>query len=141
MDSTYQFYQSFSKECKFGGPGSTIDFWAVSVSATRLTLGVKMHSTAAFLSMTNADGTITGGTTMRGFSDGTERGYPLLLALSTKQISNIVKFDEEILTPKQGNLPSDSQMHVLEDPSDKLEAIKHECATYYLDGYLMPPRW
>ena len=34
---------------RHGGPGSTIDFWLMP-SFTRLTLGVKMHPTAAFLS-------------------------------------------------------------------------------------------
>ena len=61
MDSAHQFYQSVSKECRFGGPGSTINCWAVSVSAMRLTLCVRMHPTAAFLSMPNASGTIAAG--------------------------------------------------------------------------------
>ena len=37
-------------ECKFGGPGSTMNFWELSAHTERLTLGVKMHSTAVFLS-------------------------------------------------------------------------------------------
>ena len=42
-------------ECSFGGPGSTLNFWQLSAHSERLTLGVKMHSTAAFLSMPNKD--------------------------------------------------------------------------------------
>ena len=38
-----------ARECKFGGPGSTVNFWELSTHSERLTLGVKMHSTAAFL--------------------------------------------------------------------------------------------
>ena len=33
-------------ECKFGGPGSTVNFWELSAHSERLTLGVMMHSTA-----------------------------------------------------------------------------------------------
>ena len=38
-------------ESRFGGPGSTVNFWQLSAHSERLTLGIKMHSTAAFLSM------------------------------------------------------------------------------------------
>ena len=62
-------------ECKFGGPGSTVNFWELSAHSERLTLGVKMHSTAAFLSMPNKDGVILGGKTIRGFNENTMRGY------------------------------------------------------------------
>ena len=48
-------------------------FWRMSSYITRLTLGVKMRPTAAFTSMPNAQGAITGGERVRGFDDGTER--------------------------------------------------------------------
>ena len=52
-------------ESRFGGPGSTVNFWQLSAHSERLTLKVKMHSTTAFLSMPNADGVILGGRTNR----------------------------------------------------------------------------
>ena len=64
-------------------PGSTMNFWHVSAGIERLTLGVKMHSAAAFLSMPNSDGVIRKGNSTRGFNDQTKRGYPLRLALTT----------------------------------------------------------
>ena len=70
-------------ECKCGGPGLTMNFWAQSSFIDRLTLGVKMHSTAAFLSMPNKDGFITGGKSSRGLNDNALRGYSLWLPLST----------------------------------------------------------
>ena len=84
-------------ECKFGGPGSTKNFWELSAYTDRLTLGVKMHSTAAFLSMPNKDGINMGGKTFRGFNDNTMRGYPLWLPLTTSQMSDVVMLDEDIL--------------------------------------------
>ena len=111
-----------SLECRHGGPGSTIDFWLTSSFITRLTLGVKMHPTAAFLSMPYANGIVIGGAIARGFNDGTERGYPLLLTLSTRQVSDIVKLDEEILRPKVGRLHSDGPVPAYEDSSEGLEA-------------------
>ena len=56
-------------ECRFGGPGSTVNFWQLSAHSERLTLGVKMHSTAAFLSMPNSNGVILRGKTSRGFNE------------------------------------------------------------------------
>ena len=55
-----------SHESKYGGPGSTVNFWKLSAHSERLTLGVKMHSTAAFLSMPNEDGVVLGGKSIRG---------------------------------------------------------------------------
>ena len=94
-----------------------------------------MRPTAASLSMPNPQGTITGGATARGFNDGTERGYPLLLTLSTRQVSDVVKLDEEILRPKEGRLRNDGQMPASEDPNERLEAIRQVCATCHLEGY------
>ena len=125
-DSVYWGYKAASLECRHGGPGSTIDFWRMSAFISRLTLGIKMHPTAAFLSMPNANGIITGGATARGFNDGTERRYPLLLTLSTKQVSDIVEFDEEILRPKGGQLRPDGQMPASE------EAIRHVSIYLYI---------
>ena len=65
-------------ESSLGGPGSTMNFWQLSAHSERLTLGVKMHSTAAFLSMPNEDGVVLGGSSGRGFNDSTVRGYPLI---------------------------------------------------------------
>ena len=45
-------------ESALGGPGSTMNFWQLSAGSERLTLGVKMHSAAAFLSMPISDGAI-----------------------------------------------------------------------------------
>ena len=87
-----------SREGKIGGPGSTMNFWELSAHSERLTLGVKMHSTAAFLSMPNKDGIILGGKTIRGFNENTTRGYPLWVPLTTVQVT--VRRDEDILCAK-----------------------------------------
>ena len=65
-----------SRESMYGEPGSTRNYWQLSMHSERLTLGMKMHSTAAFLSMPNADGVVLDGTTDRGFNDNSARGYP-----------------------------------------------------------------
>ena len=49
-------------ESVLGGPGSTMNFWLTSAGSERLTLGVKMHSVAAFLSMPNSEDIVRGGT-------------------------------------------------------------------------------
>ena len=79
-----------------------MNFWQLSAHSERLTLGVKMHSTAAFLSMPNEDGVVLGGSSSRGFNDNTMRGYPLRLTLTTRQVTDVVMFDEEILSVKGG---------------------------------------
>ena len=43
--------KSQSRESMYGEPGSTRNYWQLSMPSERLTLGMKMHSTAAFLSM------------------------------------------------------------------------------------------
>ena len=68
-------------------------------------------------------------------NDGSERGYPLLLTLSTKQVSDVVHSDDEILEQKGGKLPPDERMPNNEALSDRLESIRHVCAAYYLEGY------
>ena len=52
--------------------------------------------------MPNRQGIITGGASTGGFNDGSVRGYPLWLALSTRQVSDVVHLDEDILRPKGG---------------------------------------
>ena len=74
---------SSSDESALGGPGSTMNFWQLSAHSERLTLGVKMHSAAAFLSMPNSDGVVLGGNSDEGFNGNTVRGYPLRLTLTT----------------------------------------------------------
>ena len=84
-----------SLESHLGRPGSTMNFWDTSAGVERLTLGVKMHSAAAFLSMPNSDGIVRGGTSIRGFNDQTTRGYPLRLTLTTRQVTDVVMYDED----------------------------------------------
>ena len=85
-----------STESAQGGPASTMNFWRLSAHEERLTLGVKMHSAAAFLSMPNPDGVVLGGSSDRGFNDNTVRGYPL--RLTTRQVTDVVMCDEESLS-------------------------------------------
>ena len=73
-------------ESSLGGPGSTINFWQLSAGSERLTLGVRMHSVAAFLSMPNSNGVVLGGSSDRGFNDNSARGYPLRLTLTTRHV-------------------------------------------------------
>ena len=44
-DPEYWSLMRGARECKFCGPGSTVNFWELSAHSERLTLGVKMHST------------------------------------------------------------------------------------------------
>ena len=69
-----------------------------------------MHPFAVFLSMPNDRGVIIGGTSTRRFNDGSERGYPLMLSLSTRQVSYVAKSDGGILEPKRCRLPPNEQM-------------------------------
>ena len=96
--------------------------------------GVKMHSTAAFLSMPNKDGVILGGKTIRGFNENTMRGYPLRLPLTTRQVTDVVMHDEDILCAKGGRqVPDDTS--VIPDPEERREAVRKLCTLRYLDGY------
>ena len=49
---------------------------------------------------------------------------------STKQVSDVVEFGEEILSPKGGRLRSDNQMSTSEDPNDRLKNIRHVCVQH-----------
>ena len=111
---------------------STLNFWQLSAHSERLTLGVKMHSTAAFLSMPNEDGVVLGGSLSRGFNDNTMRGYPLRLALTTRQVTDVVMFDEEILSVKGGRQVKDDQ-DVPVDEEMRREKARKTCAPRYLD--------
>ena len=68
-----------------------MNFWELSAHSERLTLGVKMHSTA-----------VLGGKTIRGFNENTMRGCPLWLPLTTVRVTEVVMRDEEILCAKGG---------------------------------------
>ena len=107
-----------------------MNFWELSAHSERLTLGVKTHATAAFLSMPNKDGVILGGKTARGFNENTMRGYSLWLPLTTLQVTDVVMRDEDILCAKGGR-------HVQEilDPEANREAVRKVCALRYLYGY------
>ena len=104
-------------ESKFGGPGSTMNFWELSAHSERPTLGVKMPSTAAFLSMPHKDGIILGGKTIRGFNENTMQGYPLWLPLTTLQVTDAVMRDEDILGAKGGRHVSDNSQ-AISDPEE-----------------------
>ena len=88
-----------------------MNFWKLSAHSERLTLGVKMHSTAAFLAMPNEDGIILGGRTIRGFNENTMRGYPLRLTLTIRQMTDVVMYDEDVLCVKGGRqVPDDTSV-------------------------------
>ena len=78
------------RESMYGEPGSTMNYWQLSVHSERLTLGMKMHSTAAFLSMPNENGVVLGGTTDRGFNDNSARGYPTWLTPEAREPASFV---------------------------------------------------
>ena len=82
-----------------------------------------MHSTAAFLSMPNADGIVLGGTMGRGFNDNSARGYPAWLTLTTRQVTDVVMDDQEILSVKGGR-----QVSYLDDVT-RSERIRQICAS------------
>ena len=95
----------------------------ICTDAERLTLEVKMHSTAAFLSMLNKDGIVVGGKSARGFNENTMRGHPLWLPLTTSQVTDVVMLDENSLCPKGGrHVPDDCQ--AILDPEAKREATR-----------------
>ena len=106
-----------------------MNFWHTSAGSERLTLGVKMHSAAAFLSMPNSEGVVRGGNSDRGFNDKTTRGYPLRLTLTTRQVTDVVMYDEAILSVKGGRMVKDDHR-----PPTKREETRKTCALRYLDG-------
>ena len=121
------------RESMYGEPGSTMNYWQLSVHSERLTLGMKMHSTAAFLSMPNEDGVVLGGNTDRGFNDNSARGYPIWQSLTTRQITDVVMYDEEILSVKGGRQVPEPEPHL--DDETRSERTRQLCALKYLHGY------
>ena len=84
--------------------------------------------------MPNEDGVILGGKTIRGFSENTMRGYPLKLPLTTRQMTDVVMYHEDILCAKGGrHVPDDTS--VIPDPEERREAVRKLCALRCLDGY------
>ena len=62
------------------------------------------------------------------------RGYPLKLPLTTRQVTDAVMYDEDILCAKGGRqVPDDTS--VILDPEERREAVRNLCALRYLDGY------
>ena len=62
------------------------------------------------------------------------RGYPLRLTLTTRQVTDVVMYDEDILCVKGGRqVPHDT--NVILDAEVKREAVRKVCALRYLDGY------
>ena len=85
-DRLYWAVKDQCAESRYREPGSTRNFWQLSMHSQRLTLGVKMHSTAAFLSMPNKDGIVLGGTPGQGFNDNSARGYSAWMSITTRQV-------------------------------------------------------
>ena len=85
-----------------------------------------MHPTAAFISMPNREGVITGGLTSRGLSDQTARVYPLQLGLLTP--TRFIRFDKNILSTVQHVIPS-------EIPAD--EGCTGRCQKFLTSGTLI----
>ena len=108
-DHAYWQIKFQSRESMYGEPGSTRNYWWLSMHSQRLTLGMKMHSTAAFLSMPNAEGIVLGGTTDRGFNDNSARGYPAWLTLTTRQVANKYLYgypDFKVIDPIKEHYPA-----------------------------------
>ena len=93
-----------------------------------------MHSAAAFLSMPNSDGVVQGGNSDRGFNDQTTRGYPLRLTLTTRQVTDVVMYDEEILSVKGGRMVKDDHRPPA-DEETRREETRKTCALRHLEGY------
>ena len=83
--------------------------------------------------MPNSEGAVLGGNSDRGFNDNTVRGYPLRLTLTTRQVTDIVMYDEEILSVKGGRMVKDDH-RAPADEETKREQLRQTCALRYL-GY------
>ena len=92
-----------------------------------------MHSTAAFLSMPNENGVVVGGTAERGFNDNSARGYPAWLTLTTRQVTDVVMYDEDILSIKGGRQVPGPEPYL--DDETRSERTRQLCASNYLYGY------
>ena len=84
--------------------------------------------------MPNKDGFITGGKSTRGFNDNSLRGYSLWLPLSTRQVSDVVQLDDDVLRPKGGSHVQDDS-HEIQDLEKRREAIRQVCSLRHLEGY------
>ena len=84
--------------------------------------------------MPNSDGVVIGRNSDRGFNDNTVRGYPLRLTLTTRQVTDIVMYDEEILSAKGGRMVKDDHQAPADEEA-KREQTRQTCALRYLDGY------
>ena len=120
-------------ESRYGEPGSTRNFWQLSMHSQRLTLGMKMHSAAAFLSMPNAEGIVLGGTADQGFNDNSARGYPAWMSITTRQVTDVVMYDQDILAVK-GERQVMGPEPCLDDIA-RQERIRQICASKYLYGH------
>ena len=121
------------RESMYGEPGSTRNFWQLSLHSQRLTLGMKMQSTAAFLSMPNAEGIVLGGPPDQGFNDNSARGYPAWLSITTRQVTDVVMYDLDILSVKGGRQVQGPEPYL--DDVARAERIRQICASKYLYGY------
>ena len=118
-------------ESRYGEPGSTRNFWPFSVHA-QLTLGMKMHSTAAFLSMPNQEGVVLGGPPGQGFNDNSA-SYPAWMTITTRQVTDVVMNDQDILAVKGGRQVLAVEPYLSD--VDRQEKIRKVCASNYLGGY------
>ena len=132
-DIQYWDLKGLSSESIYGEPGSTRNFWQLSMHSQRLTLGMKMKSTAAFLSMPNANGIIMGGPPDQGFNDNSARGYPAWMPITTRQVTDVVMNDQDILAVKGGRQVAGPEPYM--NDMERLDRIRQVCASRYLSGY------
>ena len=92
-----------------------------------------MHSTAAFLSMLNKEGIVMGGTPGQGFNDNSARGYPAWMTITTRQVTDVVMNDQEILAVKGGRQVTGPEPYL--DDVARQERIRQICVSKYLYGY------
>ena len=83
--------------------------------------------------MPNKDGVVLGGTSSRGFNDNTARGYPAWLTLTTRHVTDVVMYDEDVLSVKGGRQVSDAEPFL--DDESRRERVRQICALKYLHGY------
>ena len=92
-----------------------------------------MQSTAAFLSMPNAEGVVLGGPPDQGFNGNSARGYPAWLSITTRQVTDVVMYDLDILSVKGGRQVQGPEPYL--DDVARAERIRQICASKYLYGY------
>ena len=91
-----------------------------------------MHFTTAFLSMPNAEGIVLGGTADRGFNENSTRNYPAWMSITTRQVTDVVMNDQDILAVKGGRQVTRPEPYL--DDVARLERIRQICASKYLTG-------